>query len=78
MCSGAHTGEKGEPATMHIFLGFFFLLNFCIGPGFLGIPYSFFYSGYLAAVPTLVLIALVNCVTVLYLLEIMARAQVRD
>ena len=57
-------------------MGYFFLVNYCIGTGFLGIPYSFFYSGYLAAIPTLLAMALSAWVTAKWLLEVMARAQV--
>ena len=62
--------------SVNIFLGFFFLVNFCVGTGFLGVPYGFFYSGYLAAVPTLTLIAAIAWINANYLLEVMARAQV--
>ena len=72
-------GEKNggkKHKTVNIFLGFFFVVNFCLGTGFLGIPYSFFYSGYLAAIPTLLFIALIGWANANYLLEVMARAQV--
>ena len=62
---------------MNIFLGFFFLVNFCVGTGFLGIPYSFFYAGYLAAVPTFLLIAFAAWNAGRWEIEVMARAQVR-
>ena len=62
---------------VNVFLGFFLVINFRLGAGYLGIPYAFFYSGYLAAVPTTLFIALVNWVNANYLLEVMARAQVR-
>ena len=52
------------------------MVNFCLGTGFLGVPYSFFYSGYLAAVPTLALAAFVTWLSSTWLLEVMARAQV--
>ncbi len=64
------------PKTVHIFLGYFFIVNYCLGTGFLGIPYLFFYSGYLAAIPTLTLIAFLTWLTSQWLLEVMARAQV--
>ena len=62
---------------MNIFLGFFFLVNFCVGTGFLGIPYSFFYAGYLAAIPTFLLISFAAWNAGRWEIEIMARAQVR-
>ena len=76
-----HRGEgssetTGSHKTVNIFLGYFFMVNFCLGTGFLGVPFSFFYSGYLAAVPTLILAAFVTWLTSTWLLEVMARAQV--
>ena len=67
---------ESHPKTVHIFLGYFFILNYCLGTGFLGVPYSFFYSGYLAAIPTLSLAAFLTWLTSVWLLEVMARAQV--
>ena len=67
---------KRKIKTINIFIGYFFLLNFCVGTGFLGIPYSFFYSGYLAGIPTLILIGFVSWLNAIWLLESMARAQV--
>lgn len=61
---------------IHAALGYFFLVNYCIGTGFLSVPYSFFYSGYLAAIPTLMFTAFSAWVTARWLIEIMARAQV--
>ena len=70
------TGKHKEPRTVNIFLGFFFVVNFCLGTGFLGVPYAFFNSGYLAAVPTLLVICFISWINANYLLEVMARAQV--
>ena len=64
------------PRSVNIFFGFFFVVNFCLGTGFLGIPYSFFYAGYLASIPTLLLIAFVSWNTATWTVEVMARAQV--
>ena len=69
-------GSDSDDKTVHIFLGYFFIVNYCLGTGFLGVPFSFFYSGYLAAIPTLIATAFFTWVTSLWLLEIMARAQV--
>ena len=52
------------------------MVNFCLGTGFLGVPYSFFYGGYIAAVPTLATAAFVTWLTSTWLLEVMSRAQV--
>ena len=67
----------GQPKTLHAVLGYFFLVNYCIGTGFLGIPYAFFYSGYLAAIPTLAFTAFSAWVSARWLIEIMSRAQVK-
>ncbi len=68
--------EPDAPKTVHIGLGFFFIVNFCLGTGFLGIPYSFYYSGYVAAIPSLLVISFVSWVNATYIVECMARAQV--
>ena len=70
------SGEAKRPRTVNIFQGYFFMVNFCLGTGFLGVPYSFFYGGYIAAVPTLATAAFVTWLTSTWLLEVMARAQV--
>ena len=70
-------GNSGQPKTVGVVLGYFFLVNYCIGTGFLGIPYSFFYGGYLASIPTLAFTAFSAWVTARWLIEIMARAQVK-
>ena len=66
----------GEPKTFNIVLGYFFLINYCVGTGFLGVPYAFFYSGYLAAIPTLIFTAFSGYITSRWLIEVMSRAQV--
>ncbi len=71
--------KKTEPdgsKTLHIALAFIYVVNFCLGVGFLGIPYSFYYSGYVAAIPTLLGILIIGWISANYLVECMARAQV--
>lgn len=68
--------KKKSQKTVNILFGFFLIVNLCLGTGFLGIPYAFFYSGYLAAVPTMIFISLISWINANYLLEVMARAQV--
>ena len=77
-CIGGGGSDGSRPKTINIFLGYFFMVNFCLGTGFLGVPYSFFYSGYLAAVPTLALAAFLTWLSSTWLLEVIARAQVVD
>ena len=62
---------------MNIFLGFFFLVNYSLGTGFLAIPYSFLHAGYPAAISTLLVIVFVSWMHASWLLEVMARAQVK-
>ena len=62
--------------TVHIAVGFFFFINYCIGTGFLSIPYAFAYSGYLAAIPTITFITFATWIGSNYVLEVLARAQV--
>ncbi len=52
------------------------MLNYCMGSGFLSVPFAFAYSGYLAAIPTVILAAFVTWMGSVYTLEVMARAQV--
>ena len=66
-----------EPKSVNIFLGFFFLVNYSLGSGFLATPYSFLHAGYLVAIPTLLVIVFVSWIHASWLLEVMARAQVR-
>ena len=51
-------------------------MNYNLGNGFLTYPYSFYYAGYLAAIPTLLLIAFMCTIAAIWEVEVMARAQV--
>ena len=62
--------------TVGLFTGYFFIINFVVGTGFLGIPYSFYNGGILAGLLTLVLISFVSGNTAVWTVESMARAQV--
>jgi amino acid permease len=70
--------KKRGPKTVSIFLGFFFMVNYCLGTGFLGVPFSFFYAGYLASIPTLLLIAFISWNNAEWTIETMSRAQAID
>ena len=67
----------GQREPVNIFSGFFFLVNYSLGTGFLAIPYSFFHAGYSAAILTLLVIVFVSWMHASWLLEVMARAQVK-
>ena len=75
-CPCGSSEAKRPHKTVNIFQGYFFMVNFCLGTGFLGVPYSFFYGGYIATIPTLAVTAFVTWLTSTWLLEVMARAQV--
>ncbi|KAL5487354.1 hypothetical protein EMCRGX_G019943 [Ephydatia muelleri] len=64
-----------EPKTVHIVFGFFFIINYIVGTGFLGIPYSFYEAGMLAGIVTLIVISFIAWNTASWELEVMARAQ---
>ena len=70
------SGEDGKPRTVNIFLGFFFMVNFVLGTGFLGIPYGFVHGGLLAGVVTLTVISVMAWSCAIWEVEAMARAQV--
>ena len=65
-----------RPKSVNILLGCFFLINYTLGNGFLTYPYSFYYAGYLAAIPTLLLITFMCTIAAIWEVEVMARAQV--
>ena len=68
--------EIQDEKTVNIFVGFFFMVNFVLGTGFLGIPFGFFHGGLIAGVFTLGVISIMTWLTSLWELEAMARAQV--
>lgn len=69
------TTPKG-PRTVNIVFGYFFVINYIIGTGFLGIPYSFYHAGMLTSIATLCVVSFLVWSTASWLLEVMARAQV--
>ena len=71
-----HEDKEDHPKTVNIFLGFFFMLNFIVGTGFLSIPFAFVSAGLLAGAATLVVISFVSWNCAIWELEVMARAQV--
>ncbi len=71
--------KKGQdgPRTVNIFFGFFLMINFVLGTGFLGIPYGFYSGGVLAGILTLFVISVISWMCAIFVLETMARCQVR-
>ena len=76
-CCDRRARENGASLkTFNIIVGFFFMANYQLGTGFLGIPFAFFHEGVLAGTLTLVVVAFVSWNTAIWVLEVMARAQV--
>lgn len=73
---GNASSGRTNVAKVNILFGFFLIINYTLGTGFLGIPYAFFYAGYIAAIPTILVIAVFSWINANYLLEVMSRAQV--
>ena len=74
--ASAETGHERAPKSVNVLLGCFFLMNYNLGSGFLTYPYLFLYAGYLAAIPTLLLITFLCTIVAIWEIEVMARAQV--
>ena len=69
--------QRREPKPVNMFLGFFFLVNYSLGTGFLAVPFVFLHAGYIVAIPALLVITFVSWIHSSWVLETMARAQVR-
>ena len=68
--------DEDHPKTVHIITGFFFLVNYEIGTGFLGMPFAFYHAGILVSAITLLVAGFASWVSAVWVLEVMARAQV--
>ena len=69
---------SAKPKTVHILLGFFFMLNVLLCSGYPGIPFVFYQAGILVAAVTLVLVVFIGWNCAIWMVEVMARAQVCD
>ena len=71
---------KSPPKThshqFNVLIGYFYNLNFILGTGFLGIPFTFYHAGIFPSLATLTILSVSGCITALWLLEILARARV--
>ncbi|KAL5479451.1 hypothetical protein EMCRGX_G022975 [Ephydatia muelleri] len=67
--------HKPPTKTVHIAIGFFFLVNYIVGVGFLGIPKSFSTAGFFPSFFTLVAISFCAWTTSTWLIEVVSRAQ---
>ena len=64
--------------TVPIYFAFFFVLNYTIGTGYLGIPFVFYHSGIITGVFTLLAVSIGSYIGAMWLIEAMARAQVHN
>ena len=64
------------PKTIPIYFVFFFVLNYTLGTGYLGIPYVFYHSGIITGTLTLLVITTLSYTGAMWLIEATARAQV--
>ena len=71
------SNATGETNNLPIWVGFFFIANYLLVTGFLGMPFAFFHGGMLAGVAALFLVTTIFWISAGWMLETMARAQVR-
>lgn len=62
--------------TVGVLSGFFFMINFVVGTGFLSIPYAFYNAGVISGAITLIVLSFISWNTANWVVETMARAQV--
>ena len=70
-------GDGAEGSGFHIAFGAGFIANYMLVTVFLGMPFAFFHGGILAGVVALVVIAVISWISAGWVLEIMARSQVK-
>ena len=66
----------GEIRSVGILSGFFFMINFVVGTGFLSVPYAFYKAGVVSGAVTLIVLSFISWNTANWVVETMARAQV--
>ena len=70
--------NEDHPKTVNITVGFFFLVNYEVGTGFLGMPFAFYHAGILISAITLLVAGFASWAAAIWVLEVMARAQVHE
>ena len=70
----AQNGDKVR--SVSVVSGFFFMINFVVGTGFLSVPYAFYKAGVISGAVTLIVLSFISWNTANYIVETMARAQV--
>ena len=68
--------NEDQIRSVGILSGFFFMINFVVGTGFLSVPYAFFHAGVLSGAITLIVLSFISWNTANWVVETMARAQV--
>ena len=68
--------ESKPKPQFNIVIGYFYNLNFILGTGFLGIPFTLFNAGIIPSLLTLTLLSVTGCITALWMLEILGRTRV--
>ena len=76
-CGGGGEGDDKPARTVNIVLAFFFLENYVLGTGFLGVPFAFYHSGLLYGAISIIVITFISWNCAIWTVETMARAQVR-
>ncbi|EDV23113.1 Transmembrane protein 104-like protein [Trichoplax sp. H2] len=64
-----------EASNYGVFIGYLYLVNYILGTGFLGIPYVIHHGGTIAGCLTLLTISFFSCLTSIWTLETISRAQ---
>ena len=75
ICKSQSMKPKPKP-QYNVLIGYFYNLNFILGTGFLGIPFTFYNAGIVSSLLTLTLLSVSGCITALWMLEILGRTRV--
>ena len=67
--------HSDKPHHFNVVVGYFYILNYFIGSGFLSMPFIFYNVGIIASVATLSFLCIVGCITSLWVLEILCRSR---
>lgn len=70
--------DESMPKPLHIIIAFFFLVNYELGTGFLGIPFASYQAGILAGIITILICGFIGWCNAIYTLEVMARAEASE
>ena len=68
--------SPNKPHQFNVIIGYFYILNYFLGSGFLSISFVFYNVGMIPSLITLSILCIVGCITALWLLEIMGRSRV--